>query len=114
MVNFAKELKPIKSEEGMLVIADCTFEELNIEEYDSLLITGCTDAKEPMEDVKTLEFISKFHDAGALIGAISIAPLFLLELGYLKGKPFMIGTEKEGLYEIDFTDDDMKNMVGWK
>ena len=57
MVNFAKELKPIKSEEGMLVIADCTFEELNIEEYDWLLITGCTDAKEPMEDVKTLEFM---------------------------------------------------------
>ncbi len=114
VVYFAKELKPIKSEEGMLVIADCTFEELKIEEYDSLLITGCTNAKEPMEDTKTLEFISKFYNAGALIGAISIAPLFLLELGYLKGKPFMIGAEKSDLYDVGFTDDDMKYMVGWR
>lgn len=98
----------------MLIIADYTFEQLNIEEYDSLLITGCTDAKEPMEDKNIMEFISSFYDAGVLIGAISIAPLFLLQLGYLKEKPFMIGAEKSDLYEIGFTDEDMKYMVGWK
>ena len=114
VVCFAKELKPIKSEEGMHVVADCTFEQVNIEEFDSLLITGSTDAKESMEDKVTLDFISKFNDVGALIGAISIAPLFLLELGYLKGKPFMIGVEKLDLYEEGFTDDDMKYMVGWR
>lgn len=114
VVYFAKDLKPISTEEGMLIIADNSFEQLNIEEYDSLLITGATDAKESVEDKVTLEFISEFHDSGALIGAISIAPLFLLKLGYLKGKPFMIGVEKSDLYEEGFTDDDMKYIVGWR
>lgn len=114
VVYFAKNLEPIKSEEGMLVLADCTLDQLNIEEYDSLLITGCTNAKETMEDIKTLGFIDKFYNAGALIGAISIAPLFLLKLGHLKGKPFMIGVEKRDLYEVDFTDEDMKYMIGWR
>ncbi len=114
VVYFAKDLKPIRTEEGMLIIADNTFEQLNIEEYDSLLITGATDAKDAVEDKATQEFVSKFHGAGALIGAISIAPILLLKLGYLKGKPFMIGVEKSDLYEEGFTDDDMKYMVGWE
>ena len=114
VVYFAKNLKPIKSEEGMLVLADCTLEQLNIEEYESLLIKGCTNAKETMEDIITLQFIDEFYNASALIGAISIAPLFLLKLGHLKRKPFMIGVEKEDLYEVGFTDEDMKYMVGWR
>lgn len=106
VVYFAKDLKPIRTEEGMLIVADSIFEQLNIEEYDSLLITGATDAKETVEDKVTQEFVSKFHDASALIGAISIAPLFLLKLGYLKGKPFMIGIEKSDLYEEGFKDEE--------
>lgn len=114
VVYFAKELEPIRTEEGMLIIAENTFEQLNVDEYDSLLITGATDAKETVEDKSTQEFVSKFYDSGALIGAISIAPILLLKLGYLKGKPFMIGAEKSHLYEEGFTDDDMKYMVGWR
>ena len=110
---FAKDLKPIRSEEGMLVMADCTFEQLSIEEFDSLLITGCTNAQEAVEDKFFLEFIDEFYNADALIGAISIAPLFLLKLGHLKGKSFMIGVEKQDLYEVGFTDEDMKYMIGW-
>lgn len=114
VVYFAKDLKPIRTEEGMLVIADNTFEQLNVDEYDSLLITGATDAQGMVEDESTQEFVSKFYNAGTLIGAISIAPILLLKLGYLKEKPFMIGVEKSDLYEEGFTDDDMKYMIGWE
>ena len=114
VVYFAKELKPIRTEEGMLVIADNTFEQLNVDEYDSLLITGATDAQGMVEDESSQEFVSKFYDAGTLIGDISIAPILLLKLGYLKEKPFMIGVEKSDLYEEGFTDDDMKYMIGWE
>ncbi|WCF06881.1 DJ-1/PfpI family protein [Paenibacillus thiaminolyticus] len=109
-----REIKPIRTEEGMLVIADNTFEQLNVDEYDSLLITGAADAQGMVEDESTQEFVSKFYDAGTLIGAISIAPILLLKLGYLKEKPFMIGVEKSNLYEEGFTDDDMKYMIGWE
>lgn len=114
VVYFAKNLSPIRSEEGMLVMADTTFDNLNIDEFDSILITGASDARLAVEDDETLEFISKFHDNNCIIGAISIAPIFLLKLGYLKGKPFMIGVEKENLYEEGFSDDDMKYMVGFE
>lgn len=67
-----------------------------------------------VEDESTQEFVSKFYDAGTLIGANSIAPILLLKLGYLKEKPFMIGVEKSNLYEEGFTDDDMKYMIGWE
>ncbi|MCR2042910.1 DJ-1/PfpI family protein [Anaerosalibacter massiliensis] len=111
---FATELQPIRSEEGLLVKADCTLEELNVNEYDSLLLTGSSDARGAVEDVKVLQFIDKFYKKEALIGAISIAPIFLLKLGHLKGKPFMIGVEKHHLYEEGVTEEDMIQMIGWK
>lgn len=79
-----------------------------------LLKTGTTDAQEMVEDDSTQEFASKFYDVGALIGAISIAPILLLKIGYFKGKPFMIGVEKSDLYEEGFTYDDMKHIIGWE
>lgn len=113
VVYFAKHLNTIITEEGIKVVADCTFNELVIEDYDSLLLTGAKDAKNANEDMETLDFIDSFYKSGAIIGAISIAPIFLLQLGYLKGKQFMIGVEKHNLKELNFTDDDLKNMVGW-
>ena len=114
VVYFSKKLELIRTEEGMLVMADLTFDQLNINEFDSILITGASDARNSVEDAETLEFISKFYENDCVIGAISIAPIFLLKLGYLKGKPFMIGVEKENLYEEGFTDDDMKYMIGFE
>ena len=113
VVYFAKHLNTIITEEGIKVVADCTFNELVIEDYDSLLLTGAKDAKNANEDMETLDFIDSFYKSGAIIGAISIAPIFLLQLGHLKGKQFMIGVEKHNLKELNFTDDDLKNMVGW-
>lgn len=110
---FAKNLEPVRSEEGLRVIADKTIDELNIEEYDSLILTGSLDLREAIDDKNILNFIKQFHREDVIIGAISIAPLFLLEIGILKEKPFMIGVNKEDLYEEGFTDDDMKLMVGW-
>ena len=98
---FGKSLDTIRSEEGLLIKPDSLIENINIGEFDSLLITGASDVKQAAEDQKVLEFIQKFHEVNALIGAISIAPIFLLKLGILKGKPFMIGCEKIHLFEED-------------
>lgn len=40
VVYFSKDLKPIKSEEGMLIMADCTLDKLDIKEFDSLIDNG--------------------------------------------------------------------------
>ena len=47
------------------------------------------------------------------IGAISIAPLLLVNAGLLNGKPFMAGINKEELFEEGFSESDLTEMVGW-
>ncbi|MGO3752171.1 MAG: DJ-1/PfpI family protein [Peptoniphilaceae bacterium] len=82
-------------------------------EYDSLLISGSSDAKELVEDKNIQELVRKLYETGAIIGAISIAPILFLKLGYLKNKAFMIGVDKIDLLEEGFTENDLKYMVGW-
>lgn len=110
---FANILEPIKSEEGLSAIADKTIDDLQIEEYDALLLTGAADIREAFEDEKILEFIKEFDKKDLIIGAISIAPILLLRTGMLTGKRFMIGANKEDLLEEGFSLDDLKYMVGW-
>lgn len=69
---FSKSLSPIRTEEGMLVIADELIENISINDFDSILITGAQDAREAVEDSEILLFIEKFYKADAVIGAISI------------------------------------------
>lgn len=110
---FAKTLEPIKSEEGISVIADKTIDELQIDEYDALLLTGSADIGEAIEDKSVLTFIKSFDKEDIIIGAISIAPILLLKVGMLNGKRFMAGVNKEDLLEEGFSMEDMKNMVDW-
>ena len=110
---FAKTLNPIRSEEGLVAIAEKTIYELNIDEYDSLLLTGSADLREAAEDDDMLTFIKNFDRSDIIIGAISIAPIFLMKLGMLEGKRFMIGVNKEDLIEEGFTLEDMELMTDW-
>lgn len=110
---FAKEMSPVKSEEGIRLIPDKPISELHIDEFDSLILTGAMDIREAMEDGDIIDFIKKFIDKEVIIGAISIAPILLLKAGILKGKRFMAGVNKEDLFEEGFTQDDLANMVGW-
>ncbi len=110
---FAKSLAPVRSEEGLLAVAETTIDCLNIDEYDALLLTGAADLREAAEDDAVLAFIKQFDRPDMIIGAISIAPLFLMKLGMLDGKRFMIGVNKEDLLEEGFTYEDMERMVDW-
>ena len=108
---FGRTKEPIRSEEGLLVVPNATIEEVDINEYDSLLLTGAMDIREAIEDEKMIEFIQKFD--GMVIGAISIAPIMLVKAGLLKGKPFMAGINKDEIMEEGFSEEDISQMVGW-
>lgn len=108
---FASALEPVRSEEGLTVFPDKTIEELNLEEYDSLLLPGAMDIREVIENDAILAFIKRFE--GMPIGAISIAPLLLLKAGLLEGKPFMAGVNLEDLCEEGYTSEDLTLMTGW-
>lgn len=108
---FAKSLNPVRSEEGLTVLPEKSIDELNVDEYDSLLLPGAADIREAIEDHAILDFIRKFDSMP--IGAISIAPLLLLKAGLLEGKPFMAGVNPEDLFEEGYTENDLALMTGW-
>ena len=109
---FSKSLEPVLSEEGIRILPDKEIVELDLEEYDSLILTGAEDIREVIEDKEIIDFIKKFE--GLIIGAISIAPVILLKADLLKNKRFMAGVNQEELYEEGFTPKELKLMIGWE
>lgn len=108
---FAQTNQPVKSEDGLLVLPNQTISEINIDEYDSLILPGAMDIRDAIEDEEVIKFIQKFQNMK--IGAISIAPIMLVRAGLLKGKSFMAGVNKEEILEEGFEEHDLENMIGW-
>lgn len=108
---FAKNLAPVKSEESLIVLPEKKISELNIEEYDSLLLPGAADIREAVEDEEMIDFIRRFD--GMPVGAISIAPVLLLKAGMLEGKSFMAGINQEELIEEGFSEEALALLHGW-
>ncbi|MDO4357516.1 MAG: DJ-1/PfpI family protein [Clostridia bacterium] len=108
---FAKAVAPVRSEEGLVAMPEKAIDEVNMAEYDSLLLTGAAEIGEAIEDEAILDFIRKFD--GMPIGAISIAPLLLHRAGLLQGKRFMAGINPEELAEEGYTRDELALMYSW-
>lgn len=110
---FAKELTMLTSEEGLKVFPDKSISDIDIDEYDSLLLPGAMDIREAIEDDDILSFIRLFDESKKIIGAISIAPILLVKNGVIGAKPFMAGVNKEDLFEEGFSEEELSNMQGW-
>lgn len=111
IVVFAKSKEAILSEERLKIVPDKTIFDLDINEYDSLLLPGAVDIESAVKDPEIIELVKKFSDK--VIGAISIAPVLLLKAGILNGKPFMAGVNKEELLEEGFLESDLTLMKDW-
>ena len=110
---FAKTTSPVTSEDGLSVLPHQSIRDVDLDEYDSLLLPGAADIREAVEDADILAFIRGFSDAGKLIGAISIAPILLVKCGAMGTRPFMAGINREELAEEGFTEEDLAHMHGW-
>lgn len=108
---FARRKALVKSEEGLSVMPDKSIEELDIAQFDSLLLPGAEDIREAVEDEAVLDFVRKFD--GMPIGAISVGPVLLLKAGMLAGKPFMAGVDARGLAEEGFTREELALLHDW-
>ncbi|KSV59636.1 DJ-1/PfpI family protein [Acetivibrio ethanolgignens] len=114
IVVFAKDKQAVRSEEGITILPDKSIHELDLENYDSLVLPGAVDIREAIENENILEFIRKFNKESIIIGAISVAPLLLLKSGVMGNRKFLAGVAKEDLYEEGFTSADLKNMIDWE
>lgn len=110
---FAKTTAPVKSEEGLTVQPEKTLAQLELEEYDSLLLPGAADIREAVEDEETLDFVRRFVQSGRVTGAISIAPVLLLKSGVMGARRFMAGINREELFEEGFSPAELAHMWGW-
>lgn len=108
---FGISKEPVQSEDGLMIIPQKGLGELNIDEYDSLLLPGAMDIREAIENPRVIDFIKQFDKK--IIGAISIAPIMLVKADLLSGKPFMAGVNKDEIMEEGFSEDELSEMIGW-
>jgi len=110
---FAVDKNVVRSEEGLMVLPDESIDELDVDDYDSLLLTGAADIAEAINNPSVIDFVKAFGERHCIIGAISIAPLLLVKAGSLAGKRFMAGVNKGEAIEEGFTEAELCHMVGW-
>ncbi|WP_066498188.1 DJ-1/PfpI family protein [Abyssisolibacter fermentans] len=99
-----------RSEEGLIVKRTKALDDICIEEYDSLLIPGCMDLRDIIDDDQIHYFLKKFNSPKMVIASISSSPLLLLKAGLLENKKYIAGVMKEELIEEGFTMEQMRDM----
>lgn len=81
--------QPVKSEEGILVLPQKSIDEFNTDDYECLILPGCSDFTNVFQDKDLFAFLSTFCDNNQFpIGAICSGPMFLAKAGVLKGKKY--------------------------
>lgn len=81
----------------MTVIPEKSIDELNLNEYDSLLLPGAIDIREAIEDNAILDFIKKFE--GMPIGSNLYCPVAFIESRTIGGQAIMAGVNPGGLIQ---------------
>lgn len=87
---------PIKGESGLYCMADTTVAEVNLNEVDSLILPGCMDIIDLINEEALLDLIKDAASNDMIIAAISSSPTLLAKAGILKGKKFTVGMPEEG------------------
>lgn len=96
-VVFSSSMNPVKSEEGMLFQPHKTLAEFCIDDYDCLILPGCSDIIQSLDDEVITEFLRGFKNhPDFVIGAICSGPMHLSKAGLLEGKKFTNSVPEPG------------------
>ncbi|MGE7624781.1 DJ-1/PfpI family protein [Viridibacillus sp. NPDC096237] len=94
VISLTKE--GVKGEANLTCLADETIDQVNYQDFDSLLLTGCMDITSVVENEKYINFIQKIADQeNFVIASISSSPMLLAKAGLLKGKKYTVGLLEE-------------------
>lgn len=109
-IVFSSSLETVNAEEGILIQPHKTYDEFRIEDYDCLILPGCSDVRNSIRDFKIKEFLAQFKDNDDfVIGAICAGPMYLAQAGLLKDKKFTNSLYVEMNEMFSFIDE--KNLV---
>ena len=87
----ASESKTYLSEEGLAVTPSKTTAEVEITDYDCVILPGTIDPLPALFDDKLINFLQKGANSDIVFAAISSSPLLLSKAGILRGKKFTSG-----------------------
>lgn len=83
------DIEPVTSEEGISVLPQKTCDEFCCEDYDCLILPGCSDTRQAIRNKKITSFLQSFREKSDFpIGAICAGPMFLAQAGLLKGRKY--------------------------
>lgn len=83
------EMKYVKSEEGINVMPTKICDDFCTDDYDCLILPGCSDLREGIRNKKVDIFLKRFKENNHfIIGAICAGPLFLAKAGLLHGRKY--------------------------
>lgn len=101
------EKEAVMSEEGIFVIPQKTCEEFQVEDYDCLILPGCSDTRQAIQNKKLKSFLERFSgNKDFIIGAICSGPMFLAQAGLLKGKKYTDSLFVEMRDQFSFIEED--------
>ena len=87
----ASENRQYQSEDGLVVVPSKTTSEVNITDYDCVILPGTIDPLPALFDDKLIDFLQKGANTNVVFAAISSSPLLLSKAGILRGKKFTAG-----------------------
>ena len=101
------ELSPVRSEEGIIVQPVKVCSEFCKENYDCLILPGCSNLTQPIRNKKIKEFLELFvNDNTFIIGAICAGPVFLAQAGLLKNKKYTASLYAEMMELFNFVEEE--------
>lgn len=101
------EKEAVMSEEGVFVYPQKTCDEFRIEDYDCLILPGCSDTRQAIRNRKLKSFLERFlNNENFVIGAICSGPMFLAQAGLLKGKKYTDSLFVEMREQFAFIEED--------
>jgi protease I len=72
---------------GMQVIPDATVDNVNISEFDAVVVVGGSGSQTYLwDDLRVHKIVQSLHKRGGLVAAICISPVVLAKAGLLRGK----------------------------
>ncbi len=101
------DLCPVRSEEGIIVKPVKVCSEFCKEDYDCLILPGCSNLTQPIRNKKIKEFLELFaNDNTFIIGAICAGPVFLAQAGLLKNKKYTASLYAEMMELFNFVEEE--------
>ena len=91
----ASEKKVYTSEEGLQVIPDFTFKEVQNEKYDCIILPGTLEPFVSLYDSRLISFLERVDTKRTIVAAISSSPVFLGKADLLRSRYYTGGLYME-------------------